>query len=125
MTDFSEHTQKLEEQLSTITTELALIGTYDAENDNWEAIPDAEDLAIDADENTNADVVESWNERRATLATLEREYRDIKRALKKITDGTYGICEISGEPIEPERLAFRPDARTCTKHMNEEGLLPL
>jgi DnaK suppressor protein len=125
MTDYTTHTQKLEEQLATITTALSAIGTHDSENDNWEAIPNTEELAIDADENTNADSVEDWNERRATLVTLEREYRDIKRALHKIATGTYGVCEIGGEPIEAERLAYRPDARTCTAHMNEEGQLPL
>ena len=125
MTDYTSYQTKLEEQLKAVTAELHTIGTYDEVNDNWEAIPDAEDLAVDADENTNADSVESWNERRATLADLERDYRNIKRALAKLTLGTYGICEISGQPIEEKRLQFKPDARTCMAHMDEEGQLPL
>ena len=64
-------------------------------------------------------------ERRATLSALETEYRDIKRALQKIADGNYGTCEICGEPIEEDRLNFKPTARTCTKHMNDESQLPL
>lgn len=125
MTDVSFYQTKLEEQLAAVTAELQTIGTYDEATDNWEAIPDEEDLAVDADENTNADSVEAWNERRATLSDLERDYRNIKRALGKIAAGTYGICEVSGEPIEEKRLTFKPDARTCMAHMDEEGQLPL
>ena len=117
--------EKLETQLKKLQEELEGIGTYDATNDNWEAVPDSEESLTDADENTSADVVENWNERRATLETLEREYRDVKRALQKIELGTYGICEISGEPIEEARLQYKPDARTCVLHMHEESQLPL
>lgn len=127
MTDFTLHKNKLETQLITITKELQTIGILDVAADNWEAVPDQEGVvtAADADDNTNADVVEEWNERRANLTDLEREYRDIKRALAKIENETYGTCEIGGEVIEPERLAYKPDARTCTIHMNEEATLPL
>ena len=117
--------EKLETQLKKLQEELEGIGTYDATNDNWEAVHDSEESLTDADENTSADVVENWNERRATLETLEREYRDVKRALQKIELGTYGICEISGEPIEEARLQYKPDARTCVLHMHEESQLPL
>jgi RNA polymerase-binding transcription factor DksA len=40
----------------------------------------------------------------------------IDAALKRIQDGTYGICEVGGEPIPPERLRAIPWARTCVKH---------
>lgn len=125
MKDTTLYTAKLDAALVAIVTELSTIGTYDAVNDNWEAVPDQDISNEDADENTSADFVESWNERRATLSDLEREYRDIKRALKKIELGTYGLCEIGGEPIEEKRLQARPDARTCIAHMNDEGQLPI
>lgn len=125
MPNFIAHKHKLEAQLTTVTTELSTIGVLDVTTDNWEAIPEQEEGVTHADENTNADMVEEWNERRAALTDLEREYRDVKRALTKIENDTYGICEVGGEPIEPERLAYRPDARTCTAHMNEEASLPL
>jgi len=125
MSDLTYYKAKLEEQLITVTAELKSIGSYDEASDNWEAIPDEEDLAVDADENTNADSVEAWNERRATLSNLERDYHNIKRALAKIAAGTYGVCEVSGEAIEEKRLQFKPDARTSMAHMDEENLLPL
>ena len=125
MKDATLYKDKLDAALVAIVTELSTIGNYDAVNDNWEAVPDQDISNEDADENTSADYVESWNERRATLSDLEREYRDIKRALKKIDLGTYGLCEISGEPIEEKRLMARPDARTCIAHMNDEAQLPI
>lgn len=126
MIDTSVHKEKIETQLKNIITELETIGTYDALNDDWKAIPEQEaSSSPDADLNTNADVVEEWNERRATLSDLEIEYRDLKRALNKIANGTYGVCEISGQAIEEKRLAAKPDARTCIAHMNDENKLPL
>jgi DnaK suppressor protein len=41
--------------------------------------------------------------------TLEQ----IDRALAKLDDGTFGICERCGKPIAPERLRARPWATLC------------
>ena len=38
---------------------------------------------------------------------------EIDAALKRIDDGTYGICEVCGKPIGAERLAAIPWARLC------------
>ena len=78
----------------------------------------ADDLdTSSADLNDVADRTEEYDERRATLATLEGRYNDIRRAIKKIEDGTYGICEMGGEEIEEDRLEANPAARTCKAHM--------
>lgn len=111
-------------QLNVVTAELSTIATHDETTDDWVAVPDPTEL-MEADENSEADAVEDWNERRATLSQLETTYRLIKRALNKIEDGTYGVCEISGEQIEPERLLINPTARTCKQHLDEERTLPL
>lgn len=37
----------------------------------------------------------------------------IKEALKRIEDGTFGICEICGEPIDLKRLEARPVTTLC------------
>lgn len=37
----------------------------------------------------------------------------IDKALGKIGDGTYGICETCGEEIEPDRIEYLPAARRC------------
>ena len=42
-----------------------------------------------------------------------------------IEKGTYGICEISGQPIEAERLKANPAARTSQANQEKEAQLPL
>lgn len=43
------------------------------------------------------------------LAETEREMiRDIDRALQRIQDRTYGICEATGQPITKARLEAKP-----------------
>jgi len=43
----------------------------------------------------------------------EKELEEIEYALKKIEDGTYGICEMCEEEIGIERLKVKPQARYC------------
>jgi DnaK suppressor protein len=43
----------------------------------------------------------------------ETVLREIDAALQRIEDGTYGICEICGKPIEEERLEAIPWTRLC------------
>jgi RNA polymerase-binding transcription factor DksA len=44
---------------------------------------------------------------------------DVKGALTKIAEGKFGMCETGGDhPIEADRLAANPAARTCKEHMN-------
>lgn len=55
----------------------------------------------------------------------EREGRfigKIKKALQKIDDGTYGICEECGEPISEKRLEARPVAMLCIECKREQEL---
>jgi DnaK suppressor protein len=39
--------------------------------------------------------------------------QDIDDALRKIEEGSYGVCEVCGEPIGAERLSAIPWARLC------------
>jgi RNA polymerase-binding transcription factor DksA len=50
------------------------------------------------------------------LEQLEAEIGDLDAALRKIDEGTYGICEVCGKEIEPERLEAMPGTRTCIEH---------
>lgn len=38
---------------------------------------------------------------------------DVKRAQEKTEDGTYGVCDVCGNPIGTERLEVRPWASRC------------
>jgi len=39
--------------------------------------------------------------------------KKIEKALRKIEDGTYGICEACGAEIDEKRLTARPEATLC------------
>jgi DnaK suppressor protein len=41
---------------------------------------------------------------------------EVKRARQRLADGTYGVCEVCGQPISPERLEVRPWAARCIRH---------
>ncbi len=125
MTNHNEFKEKLEAKLVAVTTELEQIATFNEVTSDWETRREQEEWGSTADENTNADAAENLEARTAAVTQLENEFNNIRRALSKISDGTYGICEISGEPIEENRLKFIPEARTCSQHMNEESSLPL
>jgi RNA polymerase-binding transcription factor DksA len=46
------------------------------------------------------------------LEQLEAELDELQAALARIDDGTYGIDEVTGQPIDPARLEAFPTART-------------
>ena len=46
------------------------------------------------------------------LESLETELGEIDAALARVADGTYGIDQLTGEPIDPARLEAVPTART-------------
>ncbi|MEX0918306.1 MAG: TraR/DksA C4-type zinc finger protein [Candidatus Paceibacterota bacterium] len=115
--------EKLEGMLTSVTDELKLLGIHNpGVPEDWIATP-AEAVTAEADANVAADRVEEWDERRANLSVLETQYNNIVRALKKIEAGTYGVCEVCDQPIEPERLAAEPTARTCIAHAGDTAQL--
>jgi len=48
----------------------------------------------------------------AILEQLEHDLAEIEAALQRLDDGTYGIDEVTGDPIPRERLEAYPTART-------------
>ena len=46
---------------------------------------------------------------------------DIEAALIRIEEGSYGTCEICGEPIGAERLSAIPWARLCIDDARKHG----
>lgn len=76
----------------------------------------AEDLSDEADLATNTiNQQVSFSIRERELSKLRR----IERALSKIEDGTYGICEESGDAIEIKRLENQPWAEYCLEVAEE------
>lgn len=106
---------KLEAEKATLLAELAAIGKPQKDGD-WAAVPET------APAETRDDVAEKFEEleeRRATEHNLEVRLKEVNNALAKMAAGTYGKCEVSGEPIEEDRLEANPAARTCKLHLND------
>lgn len=61
----------------------------------------------------NAAEVMSYDSALSVKNTLEKELRDINNALKRIEDGSYGICKYCHQPIAEKRLEARPTSSTC------------
>lgn len=40
----------------------------------------------------------------------------VRAARARVADGTYGVCEVCGEPIPQGRLEARPSAVRCVRH---------
>ena len=49
----------------------------------------------------------------ALRSNEEFAIREINDALEKIKNGSYGVCELCGKPIDPGRLEVLPHARNC------------
>lgn len=67
-------------------------------------------------------------DRTISLEVTSREYnllKQVDRALQKIEEGTYGICDVSGEEIPLPRLEAIPYATMTVKAQSklEKGLL--
>ncbi len=49
----------------------------------------------------------------ALIQQAERRIAEVEAARARVEAGTYGRCEVCGEPIADARLEARPIARTC------------
>jgi RNA polymerase-binding transcription factor DksA len=55
-----------------------------------------------------------------SIASSEQDaLYEVDQALNRIREGSYGVCEMTGKPIEPERLKAVPWARFSASAENE------
>lgn len=123
MIDTEKYKVELEKKLEDVIEELKTVGIFEPKTGDW--VGTLINHHDETDPNSHADFAEELEENTATLSDLELEYNNIKRALQKIETGIFGICEICQKEIEEDRLNFKPSARTCVAHMEEETTLPL
>lgn len=117
--DLVKFKKLLEEEKVLLETELSELGSRNPSNaSDWVPSKPAGD-EFGADRNDNADIIEDMQDNNAALNELEGRLNQVMSALLKITEGTYGTCEISGEAIEMDRLEANPASPTCKKHMRE------
>ena len=76
-----------------------------------------DDIAIDRSPDA-LDEVQRAAERELAIRNLDREsnmLRNVKAALRRIGDGSYGVCVHCDEDISPRRLAAVPWTPFCIK----------
>jgi DnaK suppressor protein len=52
------------------------------------------------------------------LEEAEALLDEVEAALARLSDGTYGVCELCGDPIEDDLLADAPTRRSCSRHQS-------
>lgn len=116
-TDTQKFKQKLEKELADLEKDLKTVGRVNPANPkDWEALPPTKTLD-ESDPVDVADDIEKYEENTAVLKQLEIRYNEVKKALEKMENGSYGKCDICGKEIEPERLLANPAATVCKTHI--------
>ena len=99
--DMHEHiTKVLKARLSELTGRVAEIGSELRKP----LSADSEDRATDLENQEALEAIEN---------SKIHEIHQIQEALKRISEGTYGICAQCGEDIDPKRLKALPTATRC------------
>jgi RNA polymerase-binding transcription factor DksA len=112
MNNHDELTKKLKEEEAILTMELKQLGRIvDKTTGEWEAVPE-NDLP-ESDENDLADRFQDFEEKSAMLNILEARLKDVKEAMAKMKEDSYGVCVVCVNKIEQERLMANPAAKTC------------
>ncbi len=105
-----EHFRKLlTQQLEDLSSKLGM--TVDELTANSEFFPDPTDRAS-AETDINFGLRVRDREQKLILK--------IRQALKRLEDGTFGICDVCGELIDAKRLEARPVTTLCIECKTEQ-----
>jgi RNA polymerase-binding transcription factor DksA len=121
MINIEHYKEKLLIEKSILEDEIESLGTIESSPSHFE-VKERESISS-AEEMSVADSFEISETKDAILEQLENRLLDVLRALLKIDANTYGVCEISGEEIEEDRLEANPAARTnkANREVSLEG----
>ena len=110
--DYAKYRKLLEEEKGRLTSAVDFL-----EKENPGSISDElGELAEGGTDNHLGDTATALHDRELDKGIEEgakQTLADIDAALQRIEDGTYGTCEVCGEPISPDRLAAIPWTRLC------------
>lgn len=65
------------------------------------------------DEDSNAREIADFTANKPVEITLANELRDVKKSLKRLQEGNYGVCKYCDKPIDEKRLLARPTSSSC------------
>lgn len=101
--------QKFEKEISEIDKQLGEFTVESNEPGNYNArFP-----RHDRDQESNAMAVQEMERRKAIEHELEERRNIVNGVIKKIKEGTYGICENCSTKIDERRLKVMPVAYLC------------
>lgn len=105
----TEQKAKLEERREELMRELNQDAVQHSDTGDFSArFPDYGDKEED-----NAAEVEDFERNLSMEKNLEVSLFNVDKALRKIEEGTYGLCEKCGNQIDPQRLEAFPSATSC------------
>ena len=104
-TDIQELKKVLTQNLTQTETRLTELKVQDPYQD-----PDH--VSDNADSGSESREEDGHDRIQAQIDELTVEKEAIEKALSKISDGSYGICEVTGQEIPRERLFAMPTATT-------------
>ena len=110
---FDKQRARLEEELASLEQQLREHGVD----------PQGEGIEVDVDEGF-ADSAQATTERSELLGLIEQlggTLRDVKAALRRLDEGTYGKCTNCGNEIGEERLEAIPAAPLCLECKQKLG----
>ena len=105
--------------------ELTSIATRDPEaRGTWNVRPpggtDASAASSHAEASEEADMNEEIETNAAEVRALAERLAEVKRALVRMDEGSYGRCALCGAPIPIERLLANPAAEYDMEHQPRE-----
>ncbi|MDO8594664.1 MAG: TraR/DksA C4-type zinc finger protein [bacterium] len=114
--DTNAFKKKLLTEKALVETELSTVARRNPQNPaDWE--PKASDAERPAERDEVADKLESFEENIAIARQLESRLGEIRDALERIENGSYGHCIVCKNEIETDRLGANPAAVTCKAHL--------
>lgn len=96
----------------------ALVGSVVQERLHRHGLVEHDDAALPNRREETDDDAAADTAARMDIAAVAREAEELARlesALKRVSDGEYGICTECGEPIARERLYANPAATRCAE----------
>lgn len=94
--------EKLEAELSAIAKKGDTPGNFDASYPEY-----------GNEEDDNVKEIEEFTVNKPLEIALENSLRDVNKALKRLSDGVYGICKYCDKQIDEKRLRARPTSSAC------------
>ena len=83
-----------------------------------ESVEEENPFEVDGDLVDRAEAFNSASVIEGLSSSQKKMIDEIRRALQRIKDSTFGHCSVCGLDIESDRLEAIPYADKCKKHMN-------